>query len=163
MFFISVVGWAVAANASEREDTALWLARSCIGEAGWKAVETGECAAIWWVHRKRAGGQAGELEMTLRYSNAVKYSTRQWVVELNRDGEKPAGWPVGARWKYHLKYWKSTLLLADNFVAGDVPDPLPSAEHYGGEMDTGLSRWMWRRIPTDESFENRFYARRTSR
>lgn len=152
------------ASASEREDIAVVLAQSCAGEAGWGADARGECNAQWWIYKKRLKLPAYEgwtLErMVRKYSAAVKYPQRRWILELNRDGERPKNWPKGIPWSRYRPRWLSILMLADNFVAGDVPDPSPSALHYGGRMDRHrLCPRSWRRIDTPWAV-NFFYERR---
>lgn len=151
---------AQAAHASEREDTALLLAQSCIGEAGFDAEARRECAAIWHVLEWRRI-YMGEtlLKATLKYNASLKNinSSRSWVRHLRRDGKKPAGWS-GANWAKKRDRWLSTLELADRFVDGDVPNPLPSARHFGGPMDPNPDPGQWRKL--DAPFANWFYARR---
>jgi hypothetical protein len=148
---------------SEADRTALWLARSCVGEAGWDAAESGECAAIWHVYGKRARDTGRPIKRTARlYSSAIKRGpwAREWVFGLNRGGEKPKGWPKRLRWNRYRDRWFETLALADLFLEGRIEDPLPSAEHYGGRMDRkNLCPRSWKRIQA-HGFVNWFYARR---
>jgi hypothetical protein len=149
--------------ASEREDTALWLARSCIGEAHWQAVDTGECAAIWWVYRKGAAKKDRPLLRQAKlYSAAIKrgaHNRRKWIFGLDRSGKKPSNW-ADAKWSKKRDSWIETLALADSFLRGEIEDPLPSAEHYGGRMDRHrLCPKAWARIPAP-GFVNWYYARR---
>ena len=53
------------------------------------------------------------------------------------------------------EWWKLYEVFADEFLAGNIPDPLPSADHFGGGMDTHRalragwvlvvhwSNWFW--------------------
>jgi hypothetical protein len=144
-------------------ETALWLARSCIGEAGWDAAERGECAAIWHVYHRRSQLLGWPLlRVVKRYSAAVKPGShsRPWVRALTRDGAKPRGWDRRMKWGRYRDRWYQTLALADLFVAGRVADPLPAAGHYGGPMDRGLNPRVWVRIDTGGRFANWFYRRR---
>lgn len=156
--------FAASVVASERHDTALWLARSCIGEAGWQAAETGECAAIWHVYDKRARDTGRPLLRQARlYSSAIKRGpwSRPWVFGLSRAGDKPRDWPKRLLWHRYRDRWHQTVALADSFLKGGIDDPLPSAEHYGGRMDRGnLCPRAWRRVQT-RGFVNLYYARRT--
>jgi hypothetical protein len=147
---------------SERDDTAVWLARSCVGEAGWQAAESGECAAIWHIYAKRAlATERPVLRVAKKYSAAIKRGphSRPWVLELDRDGRKPKGWPRQLMWRRYTDRWFHTLALADLFLEGRIEDPLPSAQHYGGRMDRGLCLKTWTKLPAD-GFVNWFYARR---
>jgi hypothetical protein len=151
------------AHASEREDTALWLAMSCVGEIGWQGAETGECAAVMWVYRKGAAKNGRTLlRQTRMYSAAVKRGphSRPWVFGLGRDGARPEHWPRHLKWSRYKDSWIETLALADSFLRGEIEDPLPSAEHYGCELDRHrLSPKAWARIPAP-GFVNWYYARR---
>lgn len=160
-----VAGFAVTtAYASESGDPARLLAQSCVGESGWDAGVRGECAAQWWVYRNRIKGRSGWTieRMVRKYSAAVKHPKRRWVVELNRAGTRPKSWPRNLNWPKHRVYWRSILLLADNFMAGHVPNPSPGALHYGGRMDRHrLSPDVWVRMDTPWAV-NLFYRQRKS-
>jgi hypothetical protein len=148
----------------EDDVTALWLARSCIGEAGFDAAESGECAAIWWVYRRGAASTGRTVRLQARlYSSAIKrgpHHNRPWIFDLNRSGKKPRGWRRGASWGKHRDRWLKTLALADLFLQWRIPDPLPGVEHYGGSMDRDLSLRKWRRIKIP-GWRNWFYSRRS--
>jgi hypothetical protein len=129
-------------------DTALWLARSCAGEAGFRATETGECAAIWHVYRKRAKLTGVTTHhKCLTYSAALKTNHQPWVMGLNRDGTRPRRWPPRLIWAKHRAWWLAMLAAADAFVAGELADPRPGALHYGGAMDRGLDMRVWEALP----------------
>lgn len=149
------------ACAQEQPDVALWLARSCVGEAGWNTAESGECVAIAHIYLKRVRINRKSYYWNLRrYSAAVrKGHGKIWVMALRRDGKRPSGFRK-LEWSRHRSYWLKTLLVADQFIAGETEDPLPTALHYGGYVDRHrLNPKAWRRIPV-EAFRNRFYERR---
>jgi len=143
-------------------DVGLVLAKSCVGEAGFQSVETGECAAIMHIYRKRAvTGSMESLYRTARkYSAAVKHRDdhpNRWVLGLNRALKKPRGWSGKLSWERHRPFWERALNHADAFLAGKVEDPAPTALHYGGRMDRyRLSPRVWRRMK-DLDFLNIFY------
>jgi len=149
---------------SARTDMSIILARSCVGEAGWNAVETGECASIWHIYLKRSriGG------LTLRrathvYSAALKsHSThrRPWLMQLSRDGLRPKEWPSRASWKVYRDRWMLTVAEADRFVAKQLDDPTPDALHFGGWLDRHrLDKKVWEPY-RPEGYRNTLYRRR---
>lgn len=145
-------------------ETALLLARSCVGEAGFDAAERGECAAIWHVYRKRAELLNKPIDkITRKYSAAVKRGRhnahRKWIFGLDATGRKPRGWSSQLDWNRYRMKWLITLALAEQFLSGSIPDPIPQAQHYGGPMDHKLDARQWRRIKT-ERFANWFYVSR---
>lgn len=160
--FVLLVFWALLwvdiAHSKEKPDVALWLARSCVGEANWDSAKTGECAAILHIYARRAR----KLDWTIlrvvkRYSAAVKRRKshpRPWVLNLNREATEPRGWPQRLIWKRSQLQWLDILDLADNFLLGLVPDPLPQADHYGGPLDVPKGRMY----PLRTKFRNRFYT-----
>jgi hypothetical protein len=163
---VLIVLMALTAFAGTKEpDVGLLLARSCVGEAGFKAIGTGECAAIMHIYKKRAPEPTkSSLYWTARqYSSAVKYlrnHPNRWVLQLNRRMIRPRSWDRRLSWKNHIPHWKKALNLADNFLAGEVPDPVPQAMHYGGHMDRHrLSPRVWKRI-RGLKYENTFYELR---
>lgn len=147
-------------KAETKPDVGLWLARSCIGEAGFYAVE-GECAAIAHVYLKRAEIAGVPYYKTLRqYSGAIKRHrghTRPWLFGLRRDNARPENWPPNLKWPAYREAWSNTLSIADAFIAGEIPDPLPRADHYGGWVDRHrIVKGVWKRIPAP--YRNRFYC-----
>lgn len=155
IIFAAIIATAVV---SSGKDTAVLLAQSCVGEAGFKSWETGECAAIAHIYRKRSMLSGAPLRNMVRsYSSAVKPGNgKPWILQLDRKGTRPEYFR--GDWGKYKDDWKSTLGLMDAFLRGDIPDPLPEALHYGGKMDTGLNLRYWQ--PLASSFRNIFYKRR---
>lgn len=151
--------WLTKDAQSKEPDIALWLARSCVGEAGFRSGDTGECAAIAHIYKKRGG----HFYTTMRkYSGALKTHskhTRPWLFDLNRAMRRPDGWPEHLKWSAYIDDWKKTLWVSDQFLAGNIPDPLPDAEHFGGWVDRHRVPKHWVRIPS--GYRNRFYKMRT--
>lgn len=148
-------------EASGKTDVALWLARSCVGEAGFDSGSTGECAAIASVYRKRADVSRFNLYQVIRkYSAAVKpgpHQSRRWVFHLSRDLGKPKQWNTRLRWSNYRGKWEEVLSVCDDFVDGKVPDPVPLADHYGGWVDRWRARKAgWFKIKTP--FRNDFWS-----
>ena len=143
------------------KDVALWLARSCVGEAGFSSGETGECSAILHVYRKRAKLTRFNLyQVVRRYSAAIKkgpHQKRDWVFHLNRKGTKPKNWG-NLKWKVYKPRWIEILNLCDQFLKNEIPDPLPHADHYGGKMDRHRAdQWKWFRLKTP-GYSNYFWS-----
>lgn len=140
------------------DDEALWLARSCIGEAGWNAYSTGECAAIWHVYSKRGEiNGKGTLWTARKYSSAIKRGSHQrnkWVMHLNGT-ERPRKWPRNLNWSKYRERWIKTLSHAKDFVSGVVADPLPVAVHYGSRIDRHRAKNNWRIV--DAPFRNLYW------
>ena len=145
-------------------DTEVILARSCVGEAGFLSVETNECGAILHVYKKRARLIKKTLpETALSYSAALKPRSRhpnRWVLFLSRTLERPKHWNKRYNWKKHVIWWELALDYAKDFLAGEIPDPLPRALHFGGRMDRHrLNSKHWKMI-RNTGFLNYFYSPR---
>lgn len=152
----------VFASEPHQPDTALWLARSCVGEAGFDSASSGECAAILSIYRKRLKPTGLSLYKVVRkYSAAIKpYHNRRhkWVMYLTRDLTQPKHWPEEkATWRRYRNRWQEMLVLCDDFMKGRIKDPLPQADHYGGVMDriNGVKEG-WHMLKTD--YRNDFWA-----
>jgi hypothetical protein len=149
-----------AKSAEAPEDVALWLARSCAGEAGWGAHETGECLAIWHIYKKRSRiNGKGLLWTAQKYSAAIKprpERENRWVLHLNREGTRPKHWPRAADWTQFREDWGFILVEADAFLRGERADPLPAAHHYGSIIDRHRAeRQGWKYIRT--TYRNQFW------
>jgi hypothetical protein len=142
------------------QEAKLWTARSCIGEAGFGAIE--ECLAIAWVYATRArGGRQSFVSVVRKYSAAVKEHEkhrRPWIRQLNLDGKKPADWPQ-LDWSYHARVWKKTLSELDAWARGRRPNPVIGANHFGSYMDARRARYVkrWKRLKAPEYFKNWFF------
>jgi hypothetical protein len=152
---------ATDADCSEGDDVALWLARSCVGEAGWDSHATDECAALMHVYLKRsAKGNLTLLEATLKYSGATKKRRnhpRKWLFELGRSDREPDSFPAHLNWLVYRDDWLNTLQIADDFLQGKIADPIPQADHYGSIYDHHRAvKAGWWEMRTD--FSNRFYS-----
>jgi hypothetical protein len=160
ILIVNIIGYACKADASEMDDT-IWLARSCVGEAGWSSHKTGECSAILHVYKKISDRTGVPLiDVARKYSSAIKWypgKPNKWVIHLNGPGKKPRKWPANLKWSKYKKSWLSTVEHVKMFLSGKVEDPLPNADHYG----CGLEHWRaeregWTELKTN--FRNRFYS-----
>lgn len=157
MFWIVLMS--VLSSHTQSDDTALWIARSCVGEAGFASAETGECAAIAHIYLKRAPLCRKPVQwVARRYSAAIKSTGKKWVRNLDRSGKRPLGWPKHLNWQGHLPKWAAVVSIADGVVNGRVSDPLPDALHYGGRMDKGIDLRYFEIMKT--TFRNIFYRRK---
>ncbi len=152
----------VAGTGDWNRATRLLLAQSCVAEAGFDSAQTGECAAIAWVYVKRIhqmrrrGHDVSLLEMIRRYSQPIRHRRRLWVMTLNHELEQPRGWPRRwPPWDTHYRHrWQQMLEMVDAWAHG-VPDPCPSATHFGSVTDRPGARMV--RIRCDVRTRNRFY------
>jgi hypothetical protein len=141
------------------DDAKLWTARSCAGESGFEAVE--ECAAIAWVYANRSAHYRCKYTyLVRRYSSAVKKHERHrrpWLFELDLQGTRPKTWPSNLDWSKHKKLWFRLLKMLDHWAAGQVVNPVPGADHFGGKMDLPGKYWRIVKPKTDAVFKNIFY------
>lgn len=147
----------------QKPDLGLWLARACVGEAGWKSFQTGECAAIAHIFHKRSYNhhRRSYFKSMVDYSAALRvgYKTRPWLKHLNRAGNRPRMLESNVSWSIHHPLWVKTLDFADRFFKGQIPDPTPKALHFGGVMDVvNMDPLVWKQI--DTPFRNKFWERR---
>jgi hypothetical protein len=137
----------------------VWLARSCVGEAGIHAHD--ECMGIAWTYATRASETGTPfLRLIKKYSAAIKpHSThrRRWIFELNLKGDKPKHWPRGLKWSVYRYQWTQLLFKLDRWSRGQVSNPVPGANHFGGPMDTPHIKWIQIKTPLSRAFKNKFY------
>lgn len=148
-------------------DTKLWLARSLVGEVGWRRL--GEYGAVAWVYATRAKLSPNHTftEMVKTYSAAIKLSGKRrnpWLFELDETGVRPKSWPVneqgvGPLWRgLHDKAWFEALDFVDDWRAGKVPNPCPRANHFGGAIDAHRAvQQRWVQVKCSVPTRNRFY------
>ena len=140
----------------------VWTARSCVGEAGFDAID--ECMAIAWVYATRATESGMDyLKVVKRYSAALKQHSshrRPWILQLDESLEKPEDWP-NLRWGVHKHLWKNLLVSLDRWARGNVPNPVPNADHYGSKADATRARYVkrWKKLKTP-GFRNWFFNSR---
>jgi len=148
---------------SQARDVALWLARSCVGEANFDSAETGECAALLHVYAKRARlARKTIYEAVRKYSAAVKprkNHPRPWVLQLNRNATQPKRWPKYKKKWLSVEYlWLDVLWLCDDFLKGKVTNPVPEADHYGSRVDEWRAvQQKWRKLKVPRTFKNQFW------
>ncbi len=149
--------------------TKIWVARSCVGEAGFAARN--ECTAIAWVYRARSKTTGLPFLKTVRkYSAAIKRHSlhhRPWILELNEHSQKPKHWPTNLLWKNYENLWKELLVELDKWSLGEVPNLVPTADHFGSKADARIALYKrrWKRLKTPSYFKNWFFdsTRRTKK
>lgn len=129
---------ATAGRIANDDATVLVLAMAMVAEANWDAPE--DHAAIAHVLLKRATQRGITLQQqAIEYCSAFRVDTARtrWVLGLRLDAQKPDAWPVRYSWTAHVDRWMTVIDLARRFVAdpSSVPNPCPSARHFGGSMD----------------------------
>jgi hypothetical protein len=144
------------------DETKLWLARSLLGEVGWR--RPGEYAAVAWVYATRAklSKRHNFLEMTKRYSAAIRAPGKRrnpWLFELDFTRDKPSSWPDGPQWRgLHDEAWGEVLAFVDEWRLGRIANPCLGANHFGGYVDRHRAQAMrWRRVKCSVKTRNRFY------
>ena len=139
--------------------TKLWLARSCVGEAGFQEVD--ECIGIAWTMATRSTEyRTNFLRVVQGYSFAVKNHSghrRPWIFQLGMKGDKPEDWPSKLNWKFHRRLWFKLLDTLDKWAKGKVPNPVDGANHFGGDMDTPGVTWLVVKPKFGFEFKNTFY------
>ena len=120
------------------------LAASCWGEASHVSHSNNECAGLTYVYVKRAA-MIGETvrENAMRYSAVLKTNRYPWMSNLTEDGSKPKGWPKNMKWSNYREHWLRLLETVNSVLNRTIPDPYPTALHYGGWFDVGLDMTVW--------------------
>lgn len=149
-------------EAQARPTTNVALARVCVAEAGWD-VTSGDCAAIVHLLERRADAQGipvrrmAELYAS-RHFDPERTDRRRWIVGLTIEARRPAGWPSGVPWRAFRPAWLSTIAHVDAVRRGDVADPCPGADHWGGPMDDHRAIHAgWERVECAAETRNRFW------
>lgn len=137
----------------------LWLARSCVGEAGFDSYD--ECLGIAWVYATRSRENGHKFVTMVRlYSSAVKRKankSRKWIFHLGLRGHKPKNWPKKLSWRPHRAHWLRLLSMLDDWAKGYYENPVEGANHFGSPTDSPGRRWVKIRPKPLFSFRNIFY------
>ena len=158
--------WSAASSADPprgvQAELGLAIAKVCANEAGF--TSPADCDMIWQVVETHHSTGRRQLAWLRAHSRRV-LGTRTcrgncvWSRNLTRHPQKPAGWPVTARWRPDA--WQTLLAQADALVAGQRDARPCSGEPvtWGGAMDRAgaIRRGL---IPlTCEGTRNQGYAR----
>lgn len=108
------------------------LLRALVAESGWHG---GDQSAVLHVLGKRAARLGVPIEVhAQQYVSAfrAKRTARlDWVLALEPSCAQPAGWPASLSWKNHQAGCKRTVERIELYLAGKLPDPCPTADHWG--------------------------------
>lgn len=124
------------------------LARCLVGEAGWEAPD--HSAIPWalarsWAARKRAGHELTFATQVHRYCAVLRVPNptprQRWVLALPETGpmteeNEPDAFPDNIAWSSYSERWDAVRAFVDRWAAGEVEDPCPRADHWGGTMDS---------------------------
>lgn len=134
---------------------ALALARTAVREAGLRAFERDDTAAIHAVVSFRAEHiyRSGYLESIYRATRGAflrRSAPRPWIVGLEASGRRPALWPGHLRWSGRGdRDWRDTFEHSRDVLTGAIehrctdPDGNPATPHdWGSEHDA--IRFEWR-------------------
>lgn len=141
----------------------LLLAISFIGEAGWHSES--DWAAIAHVYKKRSEFYGVPMEhMVKRYSRVLHEDNEVpravMLRSLRLDGKQPEFWSLSLRWSNYKPRWEAALAFAQRFLDGDVPDPCPTAFHFGGPRDEVGPERALSRVQCTEPVANLYYTQR---
>jgi len=122
-----VLGLCVSRTHAQAENRLLVVAQVCFLESGWNETD---CAAEVGVARTRAKRVNGSWLTVLRqYSALDKGSERSKRVRTYPWGDVPGMTP---KWQERWRELRASVVRID---AGEVPNPCPGAEDWGGTMD----------------------------
>lgn len=143
-----------AADGGVGRDRGLNLARAAAHEAGLSASEE-EVAALHAVMVERCGGSP-RCQMR-RFFNGR--TPRRYLLELNRRGTRPQGWPAA---RFDRDAWLALLDTADRVVAGELQHQCDQPPQFWG-MRSGVDleralRAGWVRVDCGENVRNFFWA-----
>lgn len=150
---LTTVARAQSRNISDEDR--IWLARVLVAELDWSTGD--DAAAIAHLLARRARLRGTTLAQTIR-SYSTPFRSRLPRTERSRWlralpwGELPVGFTFGndgVNFERMQSAWARTRRLVERFASGEVADPCPSADHFGGPMDhTGAVRAGYRRVCT---------------
>ena len=142
---LGTVGMVTTASADARPvpagqwdtGTQLTLAQVMVGEADWHEPDHIAIAYVLtrrWQHHRRARGPITFKHYMQLYSSTMKVDTERarWVRAL----------PWGRLEGPHEERWSKVIALVKAWGAGQVNDPCPEAEHWGGAMDRPGRKWQ---------------------
>lgn len=133
----------------------LWLARASVAECDFMLPD---CHAATWHTLQRRWRRAQRRwptytldQMARNYCAAFKGKPdgrKRWVRGLLAAGTQPDGWPSGASWERHSRWWARVYARAGAFLRGEVKDPCRGRPtHFGNVAD--MARFPpseWKRI-----------------
>lgn len=145
---LCAIGASTCGNAKAQDaEPLLVVAQVCYLEATWQHHD---CAAIVAVAKVRAA-RVGQpwLSVLRRYSALDNATPRAREVRALGWHDMP---DRGPRWN---RDWSALRSLVQRIDAGEVPNPCPGAEHWGGTMDAPRARML--RVECMPATANTFY------
>lgn len=120
-------------------DDTLLLAQACVHEAGFDAIERGDCSGIRVVlERVGVGDIARGIERYMPLFAAGR-SPRRWVYYLNRAGTEPLFWPENVSWRAMQPRWQR-LLEGSSELLSTRAMRCSAAPHHWGDRHGDLRR-----------------------
>lgn len=123
------------------EDAALALAQCLVGEVDWgRPTEYAILSHILLYRSRQTGGRMDFEEMTRRYCSvhhiAHPTARQQWVRSLPW-GELTSdpGFPATVNWRNYVVPWRHVREFTVSFLRGEIPNPMPTARHWGSAAD----------------------------
>jgi hypothetical protein len=108
------------------------LLRALVAESGWHGSDQ---AAVLHVLGKTAARVGVPIDAhAQRYVSAFRAKSTprlEWVLALEPGCREPAGWPAHLAWKNHRAACERTVKRIELYFAGELPDPCPTADHWG--------------------------------
>jgi len=160
--YAGILSGRVSASGAPRPVDAEACARVSVGEAGWDPA-TGDAAAITNVLRRRAERRGVSISRMARLYSTGHFdgarSRRRWIAGLTLAASRPSGWPAQLAWRgdYRAR-WLAMVEHVRSVLRGEVPDPCPGADHWGGPMDDWRAeRAGWARVECRSPTRNRFW------
>ena len=144
---------------ADDEPAYVTLARTCVSEASWGAIESGDCAAIAAIGKRVGDGDVarGLRRYARAAHNTARTDRRRWVSHLDGTLNEPEGWPSNLSWDVHSPRWEHALEGSKMILSGEIRHQcLETPWHWGGPMDLPRAlRNGWRVIycgPTKNFF-----------
>lgn len=134
------------------ENTTLRLAQCIRSECNECRVNPNEKNAIAWVLKKGAKRSGRTLIEQIEAYCAVfdRHNERSNLIWSSTFNEPKHG---------RFQWWQKAKLWAKSFLIKPPIDPLPKADHWGGNMDTHRANKMgWRRVAGPPEYANTFWS-----
>lgn len=139
-------------KAKAEESAALRLAQCIRAECNDCDVNPKEKTAIAWILKKGAERTGRTLiEQTEAYCAVFdRHNERSNLIWSSTFNEPKHG---------RFQWWQKAKLWAKSFLIKPPIDPLPKADHWGGNMDTHRANKMgWRRVAGPPEYANTFWS-----
>lgn len=139
-------------KAQAEENAALRLAQCIRSECNECRINPNEKNAIAWVLKKGAERSGRTLleQITAYCAMFDRQNKRSNLIWSSTFDEPKHG---------RSQWWRNAKIWAESFLKSPPDDPLPKADHWGGNMDTHRANKMgWRRIAGPPEYANTFWS-----